>query len=106
MDKARPLILSCNVTVDGFMAGPDSDLDFIVDDGWRRHGGLAERDPEGPVRRSSADLSAWANATVAASDGVEEVRCLKPSSGGALVTFGGVQTLRSLVASTSSTSTG
>jgi dihydrofolate reductase len=30
--KRKPLIVSCNVTVDGFMAGPDNDLDFIVDD--------------------------------------------------------------------------
>jgi hypothetical protein len=33
--KMKQLIVSCNVTVDGFMAGPDSDLaslDFIVDD--------------------------------------------------------------------------
>jgi hypothetical protein len=28
----KQLIVSCNVTVDGFMAGPDIDLDFIVDD--------------------------------------------------------------------------
>ena len=28
----RALIISCNVTVDGFMSGPDKSLDFIVSD--------------------------------------------------------------------------
>jgi len=35
---------------------------------------------------------------VASGDGVEHIRRLKKSSGGALVAFGGVRTLRSLVA--------
>lgn len=44
------------------------------------------------------DVSAWENTTLAAGDGVEPVRRLKQSSGGAIVAFGGVQTVRSLVA--------
>jgi hypothetical protein len=28
----KPLIVFSDVTVDGFMAGPDNDLDFMVDD--------------------------------------------------------------------------
>lgn len=28
----RPLIVYCDVTVDGFMAGLDNDLDFVVHD--------------------------------------------------------------------------
>jgi dihydrofolate reductase len=47
---------------------------------------------------SNLDVSAWENSTLAAGDGVDQVRRLKASSGGALVTFGGVHTLRSLVA--------
>ena len=28
----KPLIVFSDVTIDGFMAGPDNDLDFMVDD--------------------------------------------------------------------------
>lgn len=28
----KPLIVFCDVTIDGFMAGPDNDLDFLADD--------------------------------------------------------------------------
>jgi hypothetical protein len=28
----KPLIVFSDVTIDGFMAGPDNDLDFLVDD--------------------------------------------------------------------------
>jgi len=28
----RPLIVFSDITVDGFMAGPDNDIDFLVDD--------------------------------------------------------------------------
>jgi dihydrofolate reductase len=47
---------------------------------------------------SSYDVSAWENSTLAAGGGVDQVRRLKASSGGSLVTFGGVHTVRSLVA--------
>ena len=47
---------------------------------------------------SRYDVSAWENSTLAAGDGVDQVRRLKASSGGSLVTFGGVHTVRSLVA--------
>jgi dihydrofolate reductase len=50
------------------------------------------------TRDSTFDVSGWQNSTVAAGDGLDQVRRLKESSGGAMVTFGGVQTLRSLVA--------
>lgn len=129
----RPLIVSCNVTVDGFMAGPDNDLDFIADDrqledelaGKFRSvvdtivvGRQTFRDmaaywttADGDMAAwlnatakivlstdSDTDVSDWDNATLAAGDGVDQVRRLKASSGGALVTFGGVGTLRSLIA--------
>jgi dihydrofolate reductase len=44
------------------------------------------------------DVSSWENSTLASGDGVEQVRRLKESAGGSLVVFGGVQTVRSLVA--------
>jgi dihydrofolate reductase len=47
---------------------------------------------------SGYDVGAWENSTLAAGDGTDQVRRLKASSGGALVTFGGVHTVRSLVA--------
>lgn len=43
-------------------------------------------------------VGAWENSTPAAGDGAEQVRRSKASSGGALVVFGGVRTVRSLVA--------
>ncbi len=47
---------------------------------------------------SSHDVGAWENSTLAAGDGADQVRRLKASAGGSLVTFGGVHTVRSLVA--------
>src|SRR5215208_4176918 len=47
---------------------------------------------------SRYDVSAWENSTLAAGDGADQVRRLKASSRGGLVTFGGVHTVRSLVA--------
>lgn len=129
----RPLIVSCNVTVDGFMSGPDQSLDFIVSD--RRHedelaaafGSVASTIVVGrqtffdmaaywPKVESDiaawlnvtpkvvlstdadVDVGAWNNSSVAAGDGVDQVRRLKDAAGGSLVAFGGVRTLRSLVA--------
>jgi dihydrofolate reductase len=129
----RPLIVFSDVTVDGFMAGPDNDLDFMVDDpqlGDELTGMLmAEADTIVVGRRSFPDMAGywttadgelaawmnatpkvvlstdttfdvgvWENSTLAAGDGADQVRGLKETSGGALVTFGGVQTVRSLVA--------
>ncbi|HEX6674995.1 MAG TPA: dihydrofolate reductase family protein [Actinomycetes bacterium] len=129
----RPLIVYCDVTVDGFMAGPDNDLDFLVDDpqlqaeltgmlmsvadtivvGRGSFSAMAGywTTADGDVAAwmnatpkvvlstdSSYDVGAWENSTLAAGDGVDQVRRLKASSGGGLVTFGGVQTVRSLVA--------
>ncbi|HEX4812377.1 MAG TPA: dihydrofolate reductase family protein [Nonomuraea sp.] len=128
----RPLIVYADVTVDGYMAGPDNDLDFIVSDPeledvltgelmsaadtivfgrgsfpdssayWMAADGvLADWMNETPkiILSSDADydVSAWKNATLAAGDGAEQVRRLKASTGGALVAFGGVRTVRSLV---------
>jgi dihydrofolate reductase len=139
----RKLIISCNITVDGFMAGPGggsppsipkmlSSLDFIVDDPEQEND-LAARfeevadtivfgrktyvvmqDAWSPLDSRMAawingatkvvlsknpefDVSIWTNATLAAGDAVEQVRALKESSGGALVMFGGVQTIRAMV---------
>lgn len=129
----KPLIVFSDVTVDGFMAGPDNDLDFMVDDPqledeltgelmsvadtivvgrkafpemaayWTAaEGDLAAWMNTTPKVVLSTDSShgvgVWDNSTLAAGDGVEQVRRLKASSGGALVTFGGVHTVRSLVA--------
>lgn len=46
---------------------------------------------------ADVDVSTWENSTLAAGDGVEQVRRLKESDGGGLVTFGGARTVRSLV---------
>ncbi|WP_084964560.1 dihydrofolate reductase family protein [Thermoactinospora rubra] len=129
----KPLIVFSDVTVDGFMAGPDNDLDFVVDDprledeltselmsvadtivfGRRSFPDSAAywTAAEGELAAwmnatpkvvlstdSSFDVSAWENSTLAAGDGADQIRRLKSSSGGALVVFGGVQTVRSLVA--------
>ena len=132
----RPLIVSCNVTVDGFMSGSDNSLaslDFIADDRqledelaekfrsvadtivvgrqtfldmaayWTTAAGemavwLNETAKVVLSTDSDFDTSVWQNSTLAPGDGVDQVRRLKEFSGGALVTFGGVQTLRSLVA--------
>jgi dihydrofolate reductase len=129
----KPLIVFSDVTVDGFMAGPDNDLDFMVDDPqledeltgilmsvadtivvgrkafpdmaafWTTaDGDLAAWMNATPKivlsTDSSYDVGAWANSTLAAGDGADQVRRLKASSGKGLVTFGGVHTVRSLVA--------
>ena len=128
----RSLIVFSDVTVDGFMAGPDNDLDFMADDPqladeltgelmsvadtivvgrgsfpamaahWMAADGeLAAWMNEAPKvvlsTDSSYDVSAWKNSTLAAGDGTDQVRRLKASSGGSVVTFGGVHTVRSLV---------
>jgi dihydrofolate reductase len=130
----KPLIVFSDVTVDGFMAGPDNDLDFMVDDpqlddeltgmlmsvadtivvgrkaffsGMAAYWSTADGDlaawmnatPKIVLSTDSRhDVGAWENSTLAAGDGADQVRRLKASSGGAVVTFGGVQTVRSLVA--------
>jgi len=129
----RALIAFCDVTIDGFMAGPDNDLGFMVDDPaladeftrelrsvadtivWGRKsfepsgaywtaadGELADwmnATPKVVLSSDTAfDVRSWENSTLAAGDGVDQVRRLKESSGGSLVVFGGVQTVRSLVA--------
>jgi dihydrofolate reductase len=129
----KPLIVFSDVTVDGFMAGPDNDLDFMVDDPqledeltgmlmsvadtivvgrkafpdmaayWTTaDGDLAAWMNATPKvvlsTDSSYDVGTWENSTLAAGDGPDEVRRLKASSGKGLVTFGGVHTVRSLVA--------
>lgn len=128
----KPLIVLSDVTVDGFMTGPDNDLDFMVDDpglGDELTGELMsvadtivvgrKTFPDMAARWTTADgdLAAWMNATpkvvlstdgsfdvgaweistLATGDGPEQVRRLKASSGRALVTFGGVRTVSSLV---------
>ena len=129
----KPLIVSCNVTVDGFMSGPDKSLDFIVpdldheDELAAAFGAIAstivvgrqtfldmasywpkvDSDMAAWLNRTpkivlstdrNFDISDWKNSTLAAGDGVDHVRRLKEASGGALVAFGGVSTLHSLVA--------
>jgi dihydrofolate reductase len=129
----KSLIVFSDVTVDGFMAGPDNDLDFMVDDPqledeltgmlmsvadtivvgrkafpdmaayWTTaDGDLAAWMNATPKvvlsTDSSYDVGTWENSTLAAGDGPDEVRRLKASSGKGLVTFGGVRTVRSLVA--------
>lgn len=142
----RRLIVSCNMTVDGYMAGPSNrkddgsrwngnmlaSLDFIVPDREQEDElaatfasvadtvifgrqtyldmysfwSTAERDMATWLNKADKvvlthdtdfDVSGW-NATLAAGDGVEQVRRLKDSTGGALVTFGGIRTLRTLIA--------
>ncbi|MFI6380875.1 dihydrofolate reductase family protein [Streptomyces sp. NPDC050658] len=129
----RSLIVFSSVTVDGFMAGPENDLDFMVDDPeldaeltaelravtdtivvgrksfpvmaahWTaQKGELADWLNTTPKvvlsTGGDADVSAWENSALAAGDGVEQVRRLKAGQGGGLVVFGGVRTVRSLVA--------
>lgn len=129
----RPLIVFSDVSVDGFMAGPDNDLEFTVDDAelldelTGRLMAVADTivvgrkvfpDMAGHWMAADGDLAAWMNATpkvvlstdrsfdvgawhhatLAFGDGADQVRRLKASSGGALVTFGGVHTVRSMVA--------
>ena len=129
----KPLIISCNVTVDGYMSGPDNSLAFIVPDRQLEDelAGKFESDADTIVvgRQTfldmaaywpavdskmaawlnntpklvlstdrNLDVGAWKNSSVAVGDGVEQIRRLKKTSGRALVAFGGVRTLRSLVA--------
>ena len=129
----RPLIIFSDVTIDGFMAGPHNDLDFMIDTAdlkqemtgrlmsvadtivvgrkafldmaayWPKADGdlpaWMNRTPKVVLSSdSSFDVGVWENATLAAGDGVEQVRRLKASSGGSLVAFGGVETVRSLIA--------
>ncbi len=128
----RQLIVSCNLTVDGFMSGEGDTLDFITPDrqqeddlaarfrstadtwvvgrqtfldmhaAWpTAEGDMAEwlnKTPKVVLSNDPGfDVSIWENSTLLAGDGVEQVRQLKDSSGQALVAFGGVQALRSLV---------
>jgi hypothetical protein len=74
----RPLIVFSDLTVDGFMAGPDNDLDFMVDDpqladeltGELRSvadmiiWGRKSFTPSGAYwTNAEGDLAAWLNAT-------------------------------------------
>jgi dihydrofolate reductase len=129
----KPLLVYSDVTVDGFMADPDNDLAFAVDDPalldeltgklmsvadlivvgrtafpqmaahWTTSDGeLAAWMNTTPKVVLSTDggydVSGWQNSTLAAGDGADQVRRLKASDGAAMVTFGGVKTVRSLVA--------
>ena len=112
----RSLIVSCNVTVDGYMAGPGGDLaslGFIVADQEQedalaaRFGEVADtivfgrrtfRDMEGYWTKVDNPMATWINATpkvVLSTDAALDVRSWKSTS---LVVFGGVQTIRSLIA--------
>ncbi len=132
----RPLIVSSNMTIDGFIAGPGNDLaslDFIVPDPEQENE-LAERfaatadaivfgrrtflDMEAywtKIKSPMADwltatpkialstdpgfdVSSWNNSTLAAGDAVEQVRRIKDTAGRGLVMFGGVRTIRTMVA--------
>lgn len=131
----RPLIVSCNLTVDGFMSGAGdtlASLEFITPDreqendlaarfaaaadAWvvgrqtfldmhafwsTAEGDMAEWINKTPKlvlsNDPSFDVSIWAGSTLLVGDGVENVRQLKASTGQALVAFGGVRALRSLV---------
>jgi dihydrofolate reductase len=129
----KPLIVFSDVSIDGFMTGPNNDLDFMVSDqkledettgklmqvadailiGRKAFGDMSAFWPtaEGKLANwmnatpkivlthdHGFDVSGWENSTLAAGDGAEQVRRIKETSGGALVTFGGVETVRSLVA--------
>src|SRR5260370_32115744 len=128
-----PFNVFSDLTIDRFMAGPNNDLDFVVEHSqltdeltgmgmsvadtvvvgrkvfpvmaahWMvADGKLATWLNTTPKVVLSTDsrfeVGAWKNSTLAAGDGVDQVRRLKASQGGALVTFGGVHTVRSLVA--------
>ena len=110
----RPLIVFSDVTVDGFMAGPDNDLDFLVDDP------LLEDELTGELmsvadtivfgRRSfpdsaaywtaaDGDLAAWMNATpkvVLSTDGSYDVGAWENST---LAAGGGADQVRRMKAS-------
>lgn len=128
----RDLILSAAVTLDGFMAGPANDLDFMVIDDeldqtmmteeltaradtivvgrkvfpemgayWTTvDGPLAEwmnDTPKVVLSNTLDDTARWPNSSVARGDGAAAVEELKRLPGDAIVVFGGVQTVRSLV---------
>ena len=127
----RKLILSAAVTLDGFMAGPQNDLEFMVRDDsldqtlteeltatadtivvgrksfdpmadyWTTAPGpLAQWMNETPkvvLSNTLDDVTKWQNSTIARGDGAEVVQRLKQRPGKALVVFGGVQTVQSLV---------
>jgi dihydrofolate reductase len=129
----RDLIVACDVTVDGFMAGPDNDLDFMVHDDavdqtvmreeltaradtivvgrtsfhpmaeyWTTStdaiAGWMNSTPKVVLSNTLDDVSKWPNSTLATGDGAQAVKRLKDGPGQALVVFGGVQTVASLVA--------
>lgn len=131
----RSLIVSCNLTVDGFMSGAGdtlASLEFITPDRQQEdelaarfrstadtwvvgrqtfldmhafwstaEGDMADwlnKTPKVVLSNDPGfDVSIWENSTLLAGDGVAQVRRLKESSGKALVSFGGVRALRSLV---------
>lgn len=131
----RSLIVSCNISVDGFMAGPEGDLaslTFIVPDEeqeddladrfrtgadtilfgrqtfldmeayWTKvHSPMADWINSTPkvvlTSDTGFDVSRWPGTTLAAGDGAEQVRRLKESDGRALVMFGGVASIRSMI---------
>lgn len=129
----RDLILSAAVTLDGFMAGPANDLEFMVIDDeldqtmmteelaaradtivigrkvfpemgayWTTATGpLAQWMNDTPkviLSNTLDDTSTWPNSSVARGNGAAAVEELKREPGRALVVFGGVQNVRSLVA--------
>ena len=74
----KPLIVFSDVTIDGFMAGPDNDLDFMVDDPQLEDeltgmlmsvadtivvGRKAFPDMAAYWTTADGDLAAWMNAT-------------------------------------------
>ena len=98
----KPLIVSCNLTVDGFMSGPDNSLEFILELA-EKFGSIADSIVVGrqtfldmaaywPAVDSkmaawlnntpklvlstdrNLDVGAWKNANVAVGDGVEHIR--------------------------------
>jgi dihydrofolate reductase len=127
----RKLMLFADVTLDGFMAGPQNDLDFVVPDGrlietvsqelpaaadtivvgrksfsdmadyWTKATGPLARwmneTPKVVLSNTLDDATKWQNTTVARGDGAEAVQRLKQDPGKAVVVFGGVQTVQSLV---------
>ncbi len=124
----RQLIAFNDVSLDGFMAGPNNELDFIVNDpklgdeftselravadtivfgrksfgSWAywmsAEGDLADWMNSSPKVILSSDqtfdVSPWPNSTVA---DLDQIRQVKESDGKAIVAFGGVQTLQSLI---------
>jgi dihydrofolate reductase len=56
------------------------------------------RTPKVVLSNTAPDSSTWQNSAVATGDGAAEVERLKRPPGSALIVFGGVQTVRSLLA--------